>query len=63
MAMVYGMEGRLDEGRAVAAEVLKINPRFSIADTLSWPHKHKSDAEAMRDGLRKVGIPEKPPPK
>ena len=63
LAMTYGMAGRLDEGRAVAAEVLKINPRFSIANTLSWPHKYKSDLEAMRDGLRKVGIPEKPPPK
>jgi len=47
----------------MAAEVLKINPRFSIADTQSWPHKHKSDGEAVRNGLRKVGIPEKPPPK
>jgi adenylate cyclase len=63
LAMVYGMAGRRDEGRAAAAKVLKINPRYSIENTLSWPHKHKSDVEAMRDGLRKAGIPEKPPPK
>jgi hypothetical protein len=62
MAQVYGMSGRLDEGRAVAAEILKINPRFSI-DSLRMPNKYQSDVEAMRDGLRKVGIPEKPPPK
>jgi adenylate cyclase len=61
MAMVYGMAGRLNEGRAVAAKILKMNPRFSIEDTAGWAHKYKSDAEAMRDGLRKVGIPEHPP--
>lgn len=63
LAGVYGMAGRLDEGRSAAAEILKINPRYSIADTLSWPYKYKSDGEAIRDGFRKIGIPEKPPPK
>ena len=63
LTMAYGTAGRIDEGRAAAAKVLKINPRYSIENTLSWPHKYKSDSEAMRDGLRKAGIPEKPPPK
>jgi adenylate cyclase len=60
MASVYGMAGRLDEGRAVVEKILKMNPKYSIAATASWPFKHKSDAEAARDGLRKVGIPETP---
>jgi adenylate cyclase len=63
IAMVNGMAGRLDKGRAAAVEVLKINPRFSVKDTRSWPFKYKSDVEAIWDGLRKVGIPEKPKPK
>jgi len=62
MAVVYGLAGRLDEGRAVAAEILKINPKYSL-EALPTPYKHKSDAEAVRDILRKVGIPEKSPPK
>jgi len=63
MASVYGMSGRLDEGRAVAEKMLKMNPKYSIEATASWPFKHNSDAEAIRDGLRKVGIPEKSLPK
>ena len=63
MAQVYGMSGRLDEGRAMAAKIIEINPRYSIEDTASWPFKYESDAERNRDALRKVGIPEKPPPK
>jgi tetratricopeptide (TPR) repeat protein len=63
MAQVYGMSGRLDEGRAWAAKILEINPRFSIEDTASWSFKYESDAERMRNALRKVGIPENPPPK
>jgi hypothetical protein len=41
--------------------MLKMNPKYSIEATASWPFKYDSDAEAIRDGLRKVGIPEKPP--
>jgi adenylate cyclase len=61
MAQVYGMAGQLDEGRAVAEKMLKMNPRFSVKATESWPYKYKSDAEAVRNSLRKVGIPETPP--
>jgi len=62
MASVYGMAERLDEGRAVAAKVLRMNPGYSI-EKIRLPFKYKSDAEAVRDGLRKVGIPEKSPTK
>jgi len=62
MASVYGMSGRLKEGRAVAAEILKINPGYCIEKT--WlPYKNKASAEAIRKGWRKVGIPDKLPPK
>jgi adenylate cyclase len=62
MASVYGMAGRIAEGRAVAAEMLRINPGF-CTEKLKLPFKYKPDAEAIWDGLRKVGIPEKLPPK
>ena len=43
----------------MAAKILKIDPRFSLASVEQWPYKHKSDAELVMDGLRKVGIPDK----
>ena len=58
MAGVYGMAGRLDEGRAVVAKILKINPRYSES-IANYRFKNKSDAEACLDGARKVGIPVK----
>ena len=63
LASVYGNSGRVDDGRTVAMKILKIDPRFSLASVEKWPYKHKSDAELVMAGLRKVGIPEKPPPK
>ena len=61
LASVYGNAGRLDEGRTLAAEILKINPTFSLASVEQWPYKHKSDMELVVYGLPKVGIPETPP--
>jgi adenylate cyclase len=63
MAAVYGLAGRIDEGRSVVQKILKMDPKYSIEATASAPYKHKSDVEALRNGYRKVGIPEKPPPK
>jgi adenylate cyclase len=51
--------GRLEEARAEAAEVLRINPAFTIE---SWKHqvffRAPKDAEHLIDGLRKAGLPE-----
>ena len=58
MAQVYARAGRLEEARVQAAEVLRINPKFSIEKFLAGnkaKHKHEY-AEAMR----KAGLPEKP---
>jgi tetratricopeptide (TPR) repeat protein len=53
--------GRLDEARAEAAEVLRIDPKFAIDDTLRRlaAFKRPEDAEHLFDGLRKAGLPEK----
>lgn len=59
MASVYGMAGRIDEGRAVAQKVLKMNPKFSLQIVSSAPFKYDADTQAVLIGLRKVGIPDK----
>ena len=51
------MMGREKEARAEAAEVLRINPKFSLD---SWgktlPFKHQSEADKYIDALRKAGL-------
>ena len=49
--------GRLDEARAQAAEVLRRKPGFSVRAEM--PHyKYPADAEHLREGLLKAGLPE-----
>jgi adenylate cyclase len=53
--------GQLDEARAEAAEVLRIDPKYTIDGTqrrLSLL-KRPEDAEHLFDGLRKAGLPER----
>jgi len=62
LAATYSLSGREEEARAEAAEVLKINPKFSLqyfAKTL--PYKNKADIERYISALRKAGLPDKPP--
>jgi len=57
MASSYSMGGREEEARAEAAEVLRIDPRFSLeyyAKTL--PFKNQADTELVIDALRKAGL-------
>ena len=53
--------GRLDEARAEAAEVLRIEPKYTIDGTERrlFLYKRPEDAEHLFDGLRKAGLPEK----
>nr|NIQ37569.1 tetratricopeptide repeat protein [Pseudomonadota bacterium] len=62
LASAYSLAGRMDEARAEAEEVLKINPKFSIenyAKTFSF--QNKADIDLITDALRKAGLPETPP--
>jgi adenylate cyclase len=57
LATAYGSSGRDEEARAEAAEVLRINPKFSteyLAKT--WPFKNKADIERFVEPLRKAGL-------
>jgi adenylate cyclase len=59
LAAAFAQSGHLDEARKETAEVLRINPGFTIA---SWKnmavYKDSEDAEHLLDGLRKAGLPE-----
>ena len=57
LAASYAQLGRLDEARAQVAEVLKINPDFSIATfTKTQTYKNPTDLEHFLDGLRIAGL-------
>ena len=53
--------GQLDEARAEAAEVLRIDPKYTIDGTQRRLalYKRPEDAEHLFDGLRKAGLPER----
>jgi adenylate cyclase len=59
----YYMElGREEEARAHAAEVLKINPKFSLESVRKRSlYKDPAHLERFLSPLRKAGIPETPP--
>jgi adenylate cyclase len=58
------LAGRDEEARAAAEELLRINPKFSVAwvEKVS-PHKDRTIVKRFCDGLRKAGLPETPPPR
>ncbi len=58
MAAVYGSCGREKEARKEAAEVLGINPKFTVASyTRILPYKNPADRDRTAQGLRKAGLP------
>lgn len=57
LAATYSSSGREKEARAEAAEILRINPKFSteyLAKT--WPYKNKADIERYVEPLRQAGM-------
>jgi adenylate cyclase len=61
LACAYAQLGQIEEARAEAAEVLRINPGFTIEQ---WKrgfnfYKYPKDAEHRIDGMRKAGLPER----
>jgi len=52
--------GQLDEASAEVAEILRIDPQFTIDGTQRrLRFKRPEDTEHLVDGLRKAGVPEK----
>jgi len=57
-AAVYGSCDKEKEARKEAAEVLRINPKFTVASyTGNLPYKNPSDRDRTVQGLRKAGLP------
>jgi adenylate cyclase len=61
LAATLAQLGQLDEARAEAAEVLRIDPKYTIDGTQrrSALFKRPEDVEHLFDGLRKAGLPER----
>jgi adenylate cyclase len=58
LAAAYAQAGQLQEARAEAAEVLRINPAFTIQSLKPiLVYKNLEDLEHRIDGLRKAGLP------
>jgi len=58
LASCYGHLGRLDEARAVWAELLKINPSFSLTQRARvLPYRDPADFQRIADGLAKAALP------
>jgi adenylate cyclase len=58
LAAAYAQLGQLEEAKAEAAQVLRINPGFTIErHKRVWVHKDPKDLEHRLDGLRKAGLP------
>jgi adenylate cyclase len=61
LAAVLSAGGRDDEARAAAAQVLKINPTFSLEQfARALAFKNQEHLNYMIAALRKAGLPEKP---
>jgi adenylate cyclase len=57
MAAVYGSCGRDKEARKEAAEVLRINPKFTVESFMgNTPYKNPADRDRTAQGLRKAGL-------
>jgi adenylate cyclase len=60
LAAAYAQSGELEEAGADAAEVLRINPGFTIESYKRLAvFKDPKDVEHRLDGLRKAGLPER----
>jgi adenylate cyclase len=58
LASCYGHLGRVEEARLTWAEMLKVNPEFSLAQRARvLPYKDPRDFQRIVDGLAKAGLP------
>jgi adenylate cyclase len=60
LAATYAQLGQLEDAHAEAAEVLRINPAYTISGTQKRvsSFRRAEDLEHVVDGLRKAGLPE-----
>ena len=59
LSVCYGLLGQEEESRVAAAEMMKINPNFTInAWKTNSPYKNRDLVERWTEVLRKAGVPE-----
>ncbi len=59
LAESYALSGREAEARAAAAEVLKLNPKFTLRANEGFVvYKNRSDMERDLMAFRKAGLPD-----
>jgi adenylate cyclase len=56
LAGCYAQLGRMDEATAMAGNALRLRPDFSVAN-LRLRECHAAEAEHIREGMRKAGLP------
>ena len=57
LAAAYSLLGREEEAHAEAAEVLRINPKFSLEHfSKTIPFKNQSDTDHLINAVRKAGL-------
>jgi adenylate cyclase len=57
LAAVYGASGREEKARAAVAEILRIEPKFSLERAAEESmYKNQADTESMIDSLRRAGL-------
>ena len=58
LAACYGHLGRMEDARAMWADLLKVNPGFSLAQRERvLPYKDPREFQRIAAGLEKVGLP------
>jgi hypothetical protein len=59
LAAIYSELKRFQEARAKVADILKINPNFTISEfAKAVPYKDPAEFDRIRSALRKAGLPE-----
>jgi tetratricopeptide (TPR) repeat protein len=59
LAEILGRTGRMEAAKAAAAEVLRINPDFSISEYVgNLSYRDPAEITHFEEGLRKAGLPE-----
>ncbi|HXW19130.1 MAG TPA: tetratricopeptide repeat protein [Roseiarcus sp.] len=54
LAAAYALLGKMDEAKPSVAEILRLNPNF----TVKWFREHANNIPTRNEGLRKAGLPE-----
>ena len=59
LAYCYFADGREEEARALAGEILNLNPKFSVKKWLErYPSRDKALKDRIQAALLKAGLPE-----